>query len=329
MRQPMGRRVDVHVHYLPPPYIEALTGRSDPPRIDRSNGELTLDLGPGGSFPLQAEMIDLERHREGMADTGVDTAILSIIPPAVDGFDPANAVAVARASNDALADLSSAQPTRFAAMATLPAVDPERAADELRRAVGLGLRAGVLLTNVGGARLDEQGFRPIFATAAELDVPIVLHPTVPAQPEPYREYGLMTIVGFIMETTLCALRLVLSGLYERHPDFKLVVPHVGASIPFLLGRIEYEVERYQIAADVLSAPVDEHLRRMYLDSVSAWPGALRLALDAFGPDHLLLGTDAPFWARAKNVDALVEVGAADDVLEKVSAGNADRVFGVG
>ena len=152
IRQPMGRRVDVHVHYLPPPYIEALTARGDAPRIERNDGQLTLDLGPGGSFPLQAEMIDLERHREGMAEAGVDMAILSIIPPAVDGFDPADAVAVARASNDALADVSSAQPTTFAAAATLPAVDPEKAADELRRGVGLGLRGGVLLTHVDVSR---------------------------------------------------------------------------------------------------------------------------------------------------------------------------------
>src|SRR5205085_2229290 len=91
-------------------------------------------------------------------------------------------------------------------------VDPERAADELRRAVSLGLRGGVLMTNVRGARLDEDRFRPIFESAAELDVPIVLHPTPPAQPAPFVGYALMTIVGFIAETTVCTLRLVLSGL---------------------------------------------------------------------------------------------------------------------
>jgi aminocarboxymuconate-semialdehyde decarboxylase len=321
----MARWVDVHVHHLPPPYVEALEARSDPPRLTRRDGGLLLDFGDGGAFPLDPAMTDLELQREGMERAGVDQAVLSIIPPAVDGLDAADARAVAVASNDALASLSQDHDGRFRAVATLPAVDPEAAAAELHRAVGIGLRGGVLLTNVRGARLDEEPFRDVFEEAAKLDVPIVLHPTTPAQPGPFVEYGLMTTVGFIVETTVCVLRLVLSGLYERHPDFKLLVPHVGAAIPFLMGRIEYEAERNR--AGQLSAPLGEQLRRLYLDSVSAWPGAIRLAVDAFGADHVLFGTDAPFWERERNVRALEDVGLEDGGLEKVSSGNAQALFG--
>src|SRR5204862_298706 len=78
------------------------------------------------------------------------------------------------------------------------------------------------------------------------------------------EYGLMTTVGFPVETTLCVVRLVLTGLYQRHPDFKLLAPHVGATIPFLLERIQLECERYGIGQGSAS----EQLRRVYLDSVT-------------------------------------------------------------
>jgi predicted TIM-barrel fold metal-dependent hydrolase len=327
MRRSMARRVDVHVHHLPPPYVEALGARSEPPRLVSRDGDWHLDFGAGGSFPLGRSMTDLSLQEQAMAAAGIDQAILSIIPPAVDGLAPADAKAVATASNDALAELSSNHAGRFRALATLPAVDPDAAAAELRRAAGLGLRGGVLLTNVRGARLDEERFRQIFETACELDVPIVLHPTTPSHPEPFVEYGLMTTVGFIVETTLCVLRLVFSGLFERTPELRLVVPHVGAAIPYLLGRIEYEAERYQTGAQTLTAPVGEHLRRLYLDSVSGWPPAIRLALDAFGEDHILFGTDAPFWERERGIDAIEQTHLEADQLEKVLSGNAQRLFG--
>jgi predicted TIM-barrel fold metal-dependent hydrolase len=322
----MPRRVDVHVHYLPPPYVEALQGRDAPPRLNRSGGDLFLDLGAGGSFPLHPGMTELSDHLEGMESAGVDQEILSITPPAVDGMEPSEAVAVARASNDALADLSNGHEGRFRGLAILPAVDPERAAEELQRAVGLGLRGGVLMTNIQGARPDEERFRPIFESAAEQDVPIVLHPTAPAQPAAFVDYALMTIVGFIAETTVCTLRLVLSGLYERHNDFKLLVPHVGAAIPYLFGRIGYEVQRYHVDS-ALTAPVGDYLRRLYLDSVSVFPPAINLALEMVGPDRLLFATDEPFWERERAVTAIDEAGLDPETLEKVCSGNAERLFG--
>lgn len=327
MRRSMARRVDVHVHHLPPPYVEALGARGEPPRLVTHDGGLHLDFGAGGSFPLDRSMTDLRIQEAAMTAAGIDQAILSIIPPAVDGLAPADARAVASASNDALAELSGGDAGRFRALATLPAVDPEAAAGELRRAVGLGLRGGVLLTHVRGAQLDEERFRQVFETASELGVPIVLHPTTPSHPEPFVEYGLMTMVGFIMETTVCVLRLLFSGLFERTPELRLVVPHVGAAIPYLLGRIEYEAERYKVGGKTLTAPVGEHLRRLYLDSVSGWPPAIRLAVDAFGADHVMFGTDAPFWERERSVDAIERTQLEADQLEQVLSGNAQRLFG--
>ncbi len=323
----MARLIDVHAHYLPPPYVEALLGRDEAPRITRRDGVLYLDFGAGGAFPVDPAMTDLALHEQGMAEFGVDHEVFAIPPPAVDWIKPADAAAIATASNDALAEMSRGHGGRFSAVAILPAADPERAAAELERAVALGLRGGALLSNVEGARLDEERFRPIFDCAATLDVPIVLHPTAPAQPEPFLGYALMTTVGFIAETTVCTLRLVLSGLFERYPEFKLLVPHIGAAIPYLVGRIAYEAERYGTDAK-LSVPVAEQLSRLQLDSVSVYPPAMKLALDLVGPERFLFGTDEPFWEREKSVNALDDLGLDAGPLAAVSAGNAERLFGV-
>lgn len=262
-----------------------------------------------------------------MREFGVDHEVLAIPPPAVDGLLPAEASAIAAASNDALADMSKRHGGRFSAVAILPVSAGEAAVAELERAVGLGLRGGALLTNVEGARLDEERFRPIFDCAAALDVPIVLHPTAPAQPDPFLGYALMTTVGFIAETTVCALRLVLDGLFERNPEFKLLVPHVGAAIPFLLQRIAYEAARYGTDAK-LTTPLAEQLSWLYLDCVSVYPPAMRLGLDLVGPERFLFGTDEPFWEREKSVKALEELALEDATAVAVGAGNAERLFRV-
>jgi predicted TIM-barrel fold metal-dependent hydrolase len=283
-------------------------------------------MGAAGAFPLHPEMVDLDQQIEAMESAGVDQAVLSIIPPAADGFEVEAAKAIAAASNDAMAEIAQSNPGRFAALAILPTKDPDAAAEELRRAVGIGLRGGVLLTHVEGVRLDHERFRPIFESAAELDVPIVLHPTTPVHPDPYVDYALMTTVGFVVETTLCVLRLVFGGLYERHPDFKMLAPHVGAAVPYLLGRIDYEASRYPGAAGVVTGPPSEHLRRVFLDSVSAWPPAVQLVVDVFGADHVLFATDAPFWDRVRNVDAVEATRLEGEDLQRVLSGNADRLF---
>jgi hypothetical protein len=122
----MALRVDVHAHYLPPPDVEALRSRNEPPRLVEQHRNLALDFGAGGMFPLHPEMIDLDLQLEAMASAGIDEAVLSIIPPAVDGLKLEDAAVVARASNDALSEIARNQSGTFAALATLPRPSSQR-----------------------------------------------------------------------------------------------------------------------------------------------------------------------------------------------------------
>jgi predicted TIM-barrel fold metal-dependent hydrolase len=320
--QPGG--VDVHVHHLPGVLVEAYAGRSEVPCLVEHGGERLVDMGGGIAYPLFPELVESVRRQTAMDAHGIAVSVLTVPPPGVDGIDPADAVVLARACNDELAELGG----RLRGVALLPLQAPDAAADELARGIGLGLRGGLLFSNVGGARLDEPRFAPVFEAAAALGVPLVLHPARPAGAEAATGYALPTTLGFLIETAVCALRLVLGGLFARHPELVLVVPHVGSVLPLLVGRIDVEAALLPGGRGVLDGPPSEHLRRLHVDSVCAWPPALRLALEVFGPERVLFGSDEPYWSIASGVST-VEAAGIDPVAESALwHGNAEKVFGL-
>jgi predicted TIM-barrel fold metal-dependent hydrolase len=323
------RLVDVHTHFLPRSLADALERRTDFPRVERRGGAGHIHYGPGSGHALLPEMERIDVRLDDMERQGIDTAVLCVNVPGVDGFDDADAVAVAQEANDELADLVRAHSGRLAALAVLPAADPVAAAAELERAVTAGLCGASIFSNVRGRPLDAPpGMDDIFAAAARLEVPLLLHPTFPISAASVDAYALVPTLGFLFDTTTAVLRLVLGGLYERHPDFKLVVPHTASLIPWLVGRIDYEAERMPNGMGVLSAPPSEHLRLLYADVVCDWPPAVRMLVEFLGADRVMFGSDYPFWDPARSVRALdaAELAPADGEL--VRAGTAGRLFGL-
>ena len=171
---------------------------------------------------------------------GITTRLLSVPPPGVAGLSRADSIAVARDANDELAALSQSTGGRLRGLAVLPLQHPDAAADELVRAAGIGLAGAQLLSNAEGRPLDGPEYHVLFAAAAENDVTLVIHPTLPIDRTAVDAAGLMTTLGFLFDTTACVARLVISGIYDRHPDLKLLLPHVGSTIPLLLGRFDHQ-----------------------------------------------------------------------------------------
>jgi aminocarboxymuconate-semialdehyde decarboxylase len=320
--------VDVHTHFLPRALAGALERRSGFPRLERQDGTGYIHYGSGSGHVLLPEMERIDVRMADMERQGIDAAVLCVNVPGVDGFEPADATAVARDANDELAALVHAHGGRLAALAVLPAGDPEAAAAELERAVGAGLCGGSIFSNVRGQPLDAPGMEAIFEAAARLDVPLLLHPTFPLAAASVDAYALVPTLGFLFDTTTAAMRLVLGGLYERYPGFKLVVPHTASLIPWLVGRIDYEAERMPNGTGVLSVRPSEHLRLLYADIVCDWPPAVRLLVDFLGADRVMFGSDYPFWDPVRSVNALeaADLEPADDELVRV--GTAERLFGV-
>ncbi|MBC8083691.1 MAG: amidohydrolase family protein, partial [Hymenobacter sp.] len=202
-----------------------------------------------GDEPLAKRLRDVGTQRlADMDDLGIDVQVLSLSTPGVQSLAPDAAVTVARASNDALAVIVRAHPTRFQALAAVPTPDPEAAAEELERAVTqLGFRGGMLFGRTGDVSADAREFDPLYATAARLGAPLYLHPQTPVQPvmqayyagfdkkvdQMFGTFGL----GWYYDNGVQLLRLIFSGVFDRHPNLQVIVGHWGELVLFYLDHI--------------------------------------------------------------------------------------------
>ena len=317
--------IDVHAHHLPDAIIQALRLRSEAPRL--LDGQSLVDCGSGLIYPLLPGLVDLDGQLARMDVQGITTRLLSVPPPGVAGLSRADSIVVARDANDELAALSENTGGRLRGLAVLPLQHPDAAADELLRAAGLGLAGAQLLSNAEGRPLDGPEYHVLFAAAAAHDVTLVIHPTLPIDRAAVDAAGLMTTLGFLFDTTACVARLVISGVYDRHPDLKLLLPHVGSMIPLLVGRFDYEFELMGIRLPFPGRP-SEHLRRLYVDCVCESPAALRLAVETFGADRIMFGSDEPFWTAERAVQTLDEARLSATDVELIRSGTAQVLFGL-
>jgi aminocarboxymuconate-semialdehyde decarboxylase len=320
--------IDVHTHFLPATLSTALRGRREMPRIVESSEGAQIRYGDNSGHAILPGMEDVELRLRDMDAQGIGLAVLGTNVPGVDWFPARDAPVLAADINDELCALARAHPDRLAALATLPMQLPEAAAAELERAVGAGAVGAMIYSNVAGSPLDDPSLMAVFDAAAVLGVPLYVHPTYPLVAREVRAYALISTLGFLFDTSVAALRLVLGGLYERHPDFSLVLSHAGSLLPQLVGRIDYEAARMPNGMGQLSTPPSETLVRLYTDAVCAWPPALRSTLDFLGPDRVMFGSDYPFWDPQVSFDALEGAGFSDDVRERVERATAQRLFGL-
>lgn len=320
--------IDVHTHYLAESLLSAMEARAELPRISGSGDRRLIEYGRGNAHVLLPAMVDLERQRRELADGDVDTAVLTVNLPGVDWFSPEDGTAIARDVNDELADLTRADPGRLSALAVLPMQAPDAAAAELRRSVGRGLRGAMIYSNIAGNPLDPRRISDLLDTAAELDVPITIHPTYPLSAPGLDAYALIPTLGFLVDTTAAALRLILGGAFERRPDLKLVLSHAGSLLPQLAGRVDYEAERHGAhGLGALDGLPSERIRLLYTDVVCAWAPALRSTLELLGPDRIMFGSDYPFWEHGRSHAALRDAGFPDETVARIERDNAIRLFG--
>jgi predicted TIM-barrel fold metal-dependent hydrolase len=314
---------------MPRALLRALEARSAAPRIFRTEGKTLIDYGERSVAPLMPVFFEPELILERMDEAGIDHAVLSVTIPGVDWLDPDEGEEVAEASNAETAAIVARHPDRFSGLATVPLQAPERAARILQHAIDQGLKGAMIYSNVAGGHLDEPARRVFFDTAASLRVPLLLHPTYPLCAPSMRSGGMIEMTGFLFDTTTAALRLVFDGLYERHPEFKFIVPHAGSLIPYFAGRIDHfgRVQKPGSTGDI-SGPASEHIRKFYVDTVCEWAPALRLCRDFFGIDRIMHGTDHPFWPMPLGPRLLDQLDLNVEDRAKIDHVNAERVFDI-
>ena len=290
---------DVHVHHVPNAFAQFVEKAAaygihrDAPRGE-SVGLHVKQL----DFALTRTFFDPERLLARMAQMRVDRAVLSLATPFVNFDVPASlGVETAELYNNEIASLRKAIPDRFNAWAYLPMQDPNAAAKELRRAVAaLGASGGYLPSNVNGRYLDDGDFTPIFATAAELGVPLMIHPSNPPARERMSKYELAVVAGYLFDTTLNIFNMIFGGLFDRFPGLKVYCTHLGGYAPLLHMRMQRELDTNPSLVARLKKPLQEYLQSIYFDTICFDPAYAYAAIQSgtVVRSHLVLGSDTPF-----------------------------------
>ena len=237
LKKPKCPVIAIEEHYWDPELAKHFTG---------------TEAGRAGETEQRLYDLGALRLKE-MDEAGIDVQVISHGAPSAQKLGRDVAVDLTRAVNDRLAKVCAAKPERFAAFAALPTVDPQAAADELERSVrALGCKGAMIHGLSNGEFIDGKKFWPIFARAEQLDVPIYLHPSLPdarVTEVYYQDYAkdfplvVRPAWGYTVETATQAIRLVLSGVFDAHPKLKIILGHLGETLPFLLWRIDAALKR--------------------------------------------------------------------------------------
>ena len=270
-----------------------------------------------------------------MDEAGVDVQVLSHSAPSGQKLPARAGPAIVRAVNDRLAERVAAHSQRFAGFAALPSADPKAAADELERAVVKpGLKGAMLHGLTNGEFLDLPKYWPIYQRAEALDVPIYFHPANPnsrVSEVYYQDYAkdfplfARPAWGYTVEAATQAIRLVLSGVFEKHPKLKVILGHFGKSLPFLAWRVDSALRR----------PGGKQVDFRGIFASNFWvttsgffsDQALQCTMMEMGIDHILFAVDWPFVADNKPaVDWLWRAPISTEDKIKISSGNAKRLL---
>lgn len=283
---------------------------------------------------IERRLVDFDELRlAAMDEAGIDISVLSATTPGIQGEkERKSAVRLAQETNDLLARQIQKRPQRYAGFAAVPLQDPGAAADELERAVKqLGFKGALVNGQTDGRYLDDDGFMPFWERVQALDVPVYLHPGVPVD-RPAMFAGRPELDGpvwaWTADTGAHALRLIFGGTFKRFPGLRIIIGHMGETIPYLLWRLD---SRYQLqlghAVDADETP-SAVFRRHYAVTTSGVfdPGPLGEAVAALGEDSILFSVDYPYEDSKVAADFIDNAPVGEAVRSKICHGNAKRIL---
>ena len=334
----MTKTIDIHTHVLADATVKLM--QKEIPSLglkmapyDADNAVCEVSGVAYRPFPRGGH--DIERRFKDMDAAEVDVHLLSAAPQTwLYGQEAAVGVTSSAIQNDEIARLVKAHPDRFSGIATLPMQAPDKAADELRRAMRkLGLHGAMIGSNIGGKNLDDPSFEPLWTAAEELDAFMMIHPGNVAGADRLRSYYLGNLIGNPLDTTIAGACLIFGGVLERHPKLNFIMSHGGGFIPYQGGRWVHGWEvRPEPKVHVKHSPAP-YLDRFLYDTIVHAKAPLEFLISSVGANRVFLGSDYPYdmgtgecvrQIRAANISAadrdIILGGHAAKILSKKRLG---------
>jgi aminocarboxymuconate-semialdehyde decarboxylase len=316
---PRGKRltIDIHCHVL----TEAAetmfrsAGLSERRPRDVFANERTRAVNQEQARRNREQFTSIEKRLADMDVMGVDIQAISPAPNQTYYDTPPDVgIATARAINDNIADIVARHPDRFVGLGTVPFQAPELAVAELERLHrSLGLRGIEIATNVAGADLSEDRFRPIFAKAEVLGLTIFMHPTGFTEARRFADHYFTIVIGNPLDTTVAVHHLIFGGVLDAHPGLKLVLAHGGGYLPAYSGRIDHAASARPDCCEQIKEMPTVYLKRLYFDTLVYTHAQLEYLVRQYGADRLLMGTDYP--ADMGEIDPIGFIESAPNLTE--------------
>lgn len=280
------------------------------------------------AYPLDERLLNLKRQIEHLDKVGIDVAVVTAAPDLfLYSLHPAETAEICHIVNDDLTQLIKDANGRLYGLASLPLNDPALAARELRRVSQRpGIVGAAIGTSVNALMLDDPSFDPLYATASELAMPILLHPHTEGLDElicaGLEASFLDNVVGNPLETCRAAARLITGGVFDRYPTLQVQLVHGGGHFPYQLGRMEHAFKVDELARGMARKAPSEYLGQLLFDTVIFRRGALDFLVDAVGASQVTFGTDLPFTMADLSALHASDRKWSQDVLGR----NAVRVY---
>ncbi len=327
------RIVDSHFHWRPRSVLDRICERKDFPKAKpNSKGGYLYRRGEGGSAISNAggEWFDLDALFAHLDSLGHDFDVVCSIGPfsvAFSDFQAEEGRDISMMWNEEMAAMQRKHAGRFYGTGALPLVDTKVAIEVMEHAVGeLGLCGMNLPGSIGkDTRIDAERLEPFYDRAEELGVTLFMHPTDGIYEEMLDGYNgaLYLSLGRVIDVSVAAYRLVLSGIMERHPKLKIFMSHTGGALPYQSGRMDKNSK----AAKLPQNP-STYIKRMFTDTVSPHTAGMKFAIEYYGVDNIMYGTDYPCWDPGTCLKLFNEIGLSAADQEKIFFSNARRILGL-
>lgn len=322
--------VDVHAHLMVPESAEMTRPHFKPEYEPRTffSSPVTKEVNSEFYRLAEEKYSNPSVRLADMDAMGIDVQLVALTPFHYFYWADADlAPRVAALQNETIARTAGFAPDRLIGAGTLPMAHPMAAVAEVQRIVDLGFPAVEIGADVNGSDLDDPSLEPVWEALEEAGLVTILHPAGFTEARRLTDYYLVNVIGMPLSTTLAVTRLILSGVFERHPGLRMVLVHGGGYLPFYWARTDHAFRHRPEMRGHIDRLPSEYLSSLYYDLTVFDPALVETLADRFGADHLLIGTDFPFDMGETDPLALLaatNLGEADQNL--IAGGNARRLF---